>query len=224
VKTRTEQAALQDPTNKPCDELAFPVRAEDGKIYRNECEAQVAGRRGPFKKVSMQEYEAELTKALGSSPRPSGGSEAPNRRVRAASPDGGMRPETARASSVEDILKAGLGESQAYGGWWAPTINKVKMQGGTGGIPFRTKAAEKVYAFAKKIVLLYPEASGSMIKKDAMNRAEVLATELTPEDEALLDIAINWAQTGRADDVISAPIVNLGLNGKGSDIAPRGYR
>lgn len=230
-----EGTYLPDPTRKPCDETPAPVRAEDSKLYRNECEAKMAGQRGPFESVSLEDYEATLADQASERPpyyAPDQEDDEPvHQRARAASPVGGMRPETARTApkldfreSVKQTLQSVFGEGQRYGGYWVPQIAMIKMKGGGSGFPFRTAAAEKVFQTAKQLIPKFPEATALEIKKDAINKAEVIGTELTPEDEALLDIAIHFAQTGRDDILVTPPIVNRGLNGKGSDVMPRGFK
>jgi hypothetical protein len=86
----------------------------------------------------------------------------------------------------------------------------VKMPRGATGFPFHTQSAEKVFQTAKDLIKLYPKAGAGEIRKMAIDKAQVLEIELTPEDELTLDIAIHYAQTGRDEPSITPPIVRTG--------------
>lgn len=113
---------------------------------------------------------------------------------------------------AEEAIDAVFGESTAWGGYYIPNPGMMAIsqpeapvdgQGGGGGsggtgFPFRTASAEKVFREASRLILLYPELSPSEILRMAVEKSGVSQVELTPEDEQLLLISVQWLQTGPA--------------------------
>lgn len=66
------------------------------------------------------------------------------------------------------------------------------------GFPFHTKSAEKIWTFAKLLILTHPEAPPTEIVRLAMLKARLPPSDLTPEDTLLLQLAIEWMQNGPA--------------------------
>lgn len=64
------------------------------------------------------------------------------------------------------------------------------------GFPFRTSAAKQVWDTAQQLILLYPTNNAGEILSMAVRESGVLATELTPEDEQLLKMAVEYLQNG----------------------------
>ncbi len=57
-------------------------------------------------------------------------------------------------------------------------------------------AASKVFEKAQQLIALYPLSKPAEILGMALRKAGVLTSELTPEDDKLLKMAIDWAQNG----------------------------
>lgn len=98
------------------------------------------------------------------------------------------------------LLRAALGEAVAWWGYSVPNFHQLKMPQtpNTGGFGFHTVAAERVWAEAKKVADKDPKETTLNIISKACEQAQVTAFELTPEDNSLLDMAINWYLSGKA--------------------------
>jgi hypothetical protein len=64
------------------------------------------------------------------------------------------------------------------------------------GFGFRTWSARMVFEMAQKLIGLYPLAKPAEILAMAIRKSGVLTSELTPEDDKMLMMAIDWAQSG----------------------------
>ena len=85
------------------------------------------------------------------------------------------------------------------------------------GFPFRTASAQKVWDKAQELILLYPLKSPPEILGRAIQVTGVLSTDLTPEDDQLLKMAIDYAQNG-------APKTNVRTGGTpGGPFASQGF-
>ena len=62
--------------------------------------------------------------------------------------------------------------------------------------PYRTKDAEKVWRAASDLILVYTTEPPGEIFQRALAKSGVKSFEITPEDEALLRMAIHYAQNG----------------------------
>jgi hypothetical protein len=153
----------------------------------------------------------------------------PNR-SRAPEPVSGTNSETARKAppdlgKVKEDLDSVFVLSPSTAGHWMPSVSSIENPNGAPGFPFRTVAAEKVFAMAKKLIPMFPNATAMQLMSDAVDKAQVLYTELTPEDVSLLELAIHYAQTGRDADFVTPPIVRTGNGvGNGPTLEPRGFR
>jgi hypothetical protein len=103
-------------------------------------------------------------------------------------------------------LREVLGENtySMYGGYSVPNPLMIKTpQGGGGdtnpggGFPFRTRAAERVWHKALALLPEMEKHTASAIIDRVLEDESIPAYELTPEDMATLEIAINWAQAGK---------------------------
>jgi len=63
--------------------------------------------------------------------------------------------------------------------------------------PWRTKEAEKVYQMAELIIAETPGLTIEELYERAMAKAKVSVYELTPEDDALMGMALVWLITGK---------------------------
>ncbi len=104
-------------------------------------------------------------------------------------------------------LKSIMGEATSWWGYSVPNLHMFRTpQVGAPGFGFRTKAAERVWDFAKKICDEDPKQQTKTIVAKATDQAGVLVTELTPEDGAMLDMAISWYLSGKiAGAAVGAP-------------------
>jgi hypothetical protein len=66
------------------------------------------------------------------------------------------------------------------------------------GFGFRTWSASLVFEMAQRLVGLYPQSKPEEILAMAIRKSGVTSTELTPEDDKMLKMAIDWAQNGAA--------------------------
>jgi hypothetical protein len=115
--------------------------------------------------------------------------------------------EERRLARVVEELKGLLGEGDPwsggpppYGGYYATFPHRLKMktpQGSAPSFPFHTKAAEKVYAAAVKIIARDPGIDAEGAYRQAMGKVGVNPFEMTPEDEAIMGIALHWEITGK---------------------------
>lgn len=62
--------------------------------------------------------------------------------------------------------------------------------------PYRTQAAHAVWSAAKDLISLYPERSTQEVLMLAVREASVAASDLTPEDWRLLEMAVEWYRDG----------------------------
>lgn len=87
----------------------------------------------------------------------------------------------------------------AFGGQYLPTTYQPHISGP--GIPtswpWRTKSAERVFAVARRIVREKPEMGIPEIYDLALSHSKISALELTPEDDALMSLALEWELTNR---------------------------
>jgi hypothetical protein len=107
-------------------------------------------------------------------------------------------------ASLKQVLGEGdpySGGPPPYGGYYASFGHslKVRMRGSDSGpgFPFHTKAAEKVYQAARKIIAKdrYIDAEGAY--RQALGQTGVNVFEMTPEDDALMGIALHWELSGK---------------------------
>lgn len=101
-------------------------------------------------------------------------------------------------------LREVLGEATSWWGYSVPHPLMVKTtQGGggdtgpAGGFPFRTRAAERVWHKALALLPEMEKADPAVIIDRVLEDESIPAYELTPEDMATLEMAINWAQAGK---------------------------
>jgi len=64
------------------------------------------------------------------------------------------------------------------------------------GFPFQTWSAKQVWKLAQELIPLYPLKKPAEIISLAIQRSGVLATELTPEDDQLIKMAVDYMQNG----------------------------
>lgn len=67
-----------------------------------------------------------------------------------------------------------------------------------GGFGFHTETAQKVWEKCRRLILKHPESGPDQILALAIAALKVSPFDLTPEDERLLSMAINWEQNGPA--------------------------
>jgi hypothetical protein len=116
-----------------------------------------------------------------------------------------------RQRLTQDQVNAGwahltrMGEATSWWGYSVPHPGMVKMpqrnqmqNSPAPGFPFHTRTAEIVFKKALELIPLHPEKKSAEILKLAIEKSQSPVTELTPEDGRLLDIAISWAQNGKA--------------------------
>ena len=84
----------------------------------------------------------------------------------------------------------------------APQIGNAKGQAQDAnenpGFGFRTWSARMVFEMAQRLIGLYPLMKPEEILGMAIRKSGVLTSELTPEDDRMLKMAIDWAQNGAA--------------------------
>lgn len=82
----------------------------------------------------------------------------------------------------------------------APQVGNTKGQAQIANqspsFPFRTASAEKVWATAQQLILLYPMSKPVEIMEMAFKESGVQHHELTPEDKHLLQMAVEYLQNG----------------------------
>ena len=109
--------------------------------------------------------------------------------------------EKASLKILLDALRFALAEDTPFSGFSAGSINanslKSPLDQAPIGFPFRTKSAEKVWVALQGLVKLYPKAPENALIASAIDQAQVISTELTPEDGRMLEIATNWLLTNR---------------------------
>ena len=132
-------------------------------------------------------------------------------------------------------LRQALGMSEtsaAWGGYSVPNIGMIRMQPSTGpasmkatdspawgqppdaSFPFHTRAADKVWAAAKKNILKFKTSGASEILRKSIEDANISPSELTPEDAQLLGMAIHYMQNGPASTTVrTAGNATTGLTG-----------
>jgi len=108
---------------------------------------------------------------------------------------------------VVESLKRVLGEDPwsggppRYGGYYASYGHalKVRMRGSDEGpgFPFHTKAAEKVYQAARKIIAKDKNIDAEGAYREALGKVGVNVFDMTPEDDALMGIALHWEISGK---------------------------
>lgn len=136
---------------------------------------------------------------------------------RQVSPDDPERPEDANpntgkrktlplgAPTPAEQDEATLMRGGAFLGY--PKMNQAPQDGNAAGqaqtvsdvppgFPFHTRSAERIWAFAQLAILTHPEAGPTEIIRLAIQDSEIPITDLTPEDVALLQMAVAWAQNG----------------------------
>src|SRR4029077_1716735 len=119
----------------------------------------------------------------------------------------------------EELLQI-LGDRGDWGGYYVPGFNQMSTpqtprypdgpkqalnpndypntQAQAGGFGFRTATAWKVWQRAQELIVLDPLLKPVEILGKAVQQSRVAPTELTPEDEQLLRMAIDWLQSGPA--------------------------
>jgi hypothetical protein len=128
----------------------------------------------------------------------------PNKRQVSPRPDDEEHPEDANLPERRKKLKRKLGERIGVNvkTHQAPQVGNARGQAQKAnenpGFGFRTWSARKVYETALSLIALYPLAKPADLIGMAVRKSGVLTTELTPEDDQLLKIAIDWAQNGPA--------------------------
>jgi hypothetical protein len=82
----------------------------------------------------------------------------------------------------------------------APQVGNTKGQAQIANqgpsFPFRTASAEKVWSTAQQLILLYPLSKPGEIMGMAFKESGVQHHELTPEDKHLLQMAVEYLQSG----------------------------
>ena len=109
------------------------------------------------------------------------------------------------------------------GGYSVPNPLMVKTPqggggdtGGGGGFPFRTRAAERVWRKALDYLPTMEKATPTQVIDRVLEDESIPAYELTPEDMATLEIAINWAQAGKITRP-GPPLVGTKGGGQGKE-------
>lgn len=100
----------------------------------------------------------------------------------------------ATRTEVLSSLKHVLGEYADWSGYEVP-LNPSHVPAPVFG--FHTKTAEKVWKHAQQIADAHPKETTAAIVSKAIDRADVPASELTPEDSKMLDMAVNWYLAGK---------------------------
>jgi hypothetical protein len=83
----------------------------------------------------------------------------------------------------------------------APQVGNARgqaIQAQDPGFPFGTWSAKKVWEMAQQLVSMYPLKNPAEILAMAIQKSGVLTSELTPEDDQLLKMAIDFLQNGPA--------------------------
>lgn len=93
-----------------------------------------------------------------------------------------------------DTLRKVLGELADWQGYDV-NFNPTKAPSPLFG--FHTPSAEVVWKYAKKIADRHPKEATAAIISKAIERSKVPASELTPEDSKMLDMAVNWYLAGK---------------------------
>jgi len=132
--------------------------------------------------------------------------EAPKKRVVSPRPEDEERPEKMQRRENKS-KKQPLGERVAVSGpqiktHKAPEVGNARGQADLAnqnpGFGWRTWSAKMVYEMAMRLLPLYPDKNAGEIIGMAIRKAGVLTTELTPEDDRMLKMALDWAQNGPA--------------------------
>lgn len=96
-------------------------------------------------------------------------------------------------------LRAVLGEAASVWGSSAVNLQSLQMPFTPGpGLGFHTRTAEEVWKVAKQVADESPKEKTAVIIGRAVERAQALMTELTPEDMRMLEMAINWYLAGKS--------------------------
>lgn len=101
----------------------------------------------------------------------------------------GFEPEAVAA------LRQVLGEYADWQGYVVP-INPSHTPAAT-GFGFHTKAAEVIWNHARKVANAHPKDTTAAIVLKAIELSGLPASELTPEDSKLLEMAVNWYLAGK---------------------------
>jgi len=96
-------------------------------------------------------------------------------------------------------LRSFIGEATSWWGYSVPNFHMMKTPFNPGpGFGFHTKSAEEVWRLAKAVADENPKEKTTAIIGKAVDRANVLITELTPEDMKMLEMAVNWYLAGKS--------------------------
>lgn len=102
---------------------------------------------------------------------------------------------TATRDLTIEALRKVLGE---YADWQGYDVNfnpNNKVPSPLFG--FHTPSAEVIWKHAKTIANRHPKETTAGIISKAIERAKIPASELTPEDAKMLDMAVNWYLAGK---------------------------
>jgi hypothetical protein len=108
------------------------------------------------------------------------------------------RYERSPAEKAREVL--GEFATNKWSGYYMqpPHEFKVRMQGSQPkSWPWATKEAEAVYEAAKKFIAAHPDASIEQAFEVGLAKAKVSMFELTPEDDAIMGIALQWEIQGK---------------------------
>lgn len=131
----------------------------------------------------------------------------PNKRVTSPHPEKEPKPEDMqmRERRAQQVRKRiGLGERVSINvkTTQAPQDGNARGTAQAAnenpGFGFGTWSARKVFEMAQNLIPLYPLSKPAEILAMAIRKSGVLTSELTPEDDRLLQMAIDWAQNGPA--------------------------
>ena len=110
-------------------------------------------------------------------------------------------------------LKQVFGEATSWWGYSVPNLFMLNMPSTPAPFPgfgFHTKTAEVVWDHAKKLAAANPKAKTEEIISKAIEAAKVQASEMTPEDTKMLEMAINWYISGKMWDLRPPTNVRIG--------------
>jgi hypothetical protein len=103
-------------------------------------------------------------------------------------------PELGERTAVFKALRSILGET---GGWEGYRVSLDVSKTPSPAFGFRTKSAEEVWVYARKIAEAHPKEASSTIISKAIEQSGIPVSELTPEDMKLLEMAVNWYLAGK---------------------------
>lgn len=127
----------------------------------------------------------------------------PNKREVSPRPEKERKPEDMQVRERAKKLRKRLAEvSVNVKTTQAPQVGNARGQAQDAnenpGFGFSTWSARKVFEMAQKLISLYPLLKPAELLAMAIRKSGVLTSELTPEDDRMLQMAIDWAQNGPA--------------------------